>query len=608
MSDLNQQICNRAADRIEAAVERLGPNWPGYAPTLQASTNFRHTVHRITSQRGFDGITLAFIGPKKTGKSTLASLFINSKEKRQRLQIGETSSASTTCPTWIGSRPPEHFDSEKELFIPCSPDELLALAAPGSNTPIDYAILDFPGSNERDPERQLAARTALDDAKVKILVVDRASIESAEISNYLALIGSTPVIPIVNRIRKEEDRSDLDQWEKHLRDQFPKLLPRIDIADWELVTSESNDPTKNPRDQILSAVLQTLLDRLFSLPDLFSPQTFTEAVLTEKLRHFKKEVAALAVTHLPRTHLAIEDLTQRTSTLPRESIAALLGDDQMIAAQIRSRFRALLLIRTPLILFPWRLAMSIANLIHGATDRLPLALMGSIPSLISTAHTAMKNYQDAKVFAGEVSHGLQTRVQSVCRDLMGAQLRAINHALRRDLHENTETQSLDKKFPQAELDCKIRLRGLEILQSRSTAFFQEITQKFAPNGLFAWTYGCVGFLLFWGIFAWPIYGLYRDFANAALGVSLHNQLTLSTFPSGAFSVLLTTALLALVPMGFFLLLTLALATRKSKVNACIHELRSTHEEELDRLTISHQLEVEFSEPLVDACRQLLSKK
>ncbi|MFV0416863.1 MAG: hypothetical protein ACK5NG_10920 [Chthoniobacterales bacterium] len=605
--DPSHQICNRAAERVEAAAECLGPDWPGCAPVLQASAAFRMAVQRIISQRGFEGITLAFIGPKKAGKSTLASLFITSEEKRQRLKVGEASAMATTRPTWIAARPPAHFDSETEFFIPCAPDELLPLPVSSTDVSSDYAILDFPGSNEMDPQRQQAARTALDDAKVKILVLDRASIESAEITDYLELIGASPVIPVVNRIRKEEDRNDLDQWEKQLGTRFPRLLPRIDIADWELSSDDMPGSADERREQALAEALKTILDRVASLPSLLSPQAFTEAALTEKLRHFGNEVADLALAHLPRTQLALRDLTQRTSTLPRESVYALLGDDQGIAMQIRARFRALLLARTPLILFPWRLAMSVANLIHGATDRLPLALLGSVPSLISTAHTALKNNQEAKVFAGEISHGLQLRIESVCRDLAGSQLQAINHALRSDLNENADFNSGSQESSASEIDCKVRLRGLETLQNRSTEFFQRITQKFAPDSLFAWAFGLPGFFLFWGIFAWPIYGLYRDFANAALGVSFYDQLTLSTFPSGAFSVLLTAALLALVPMGFFLLFTLAVATRRGRVQACIRELRSSHEEELDRLTKSHQLEVEFSEPRINACRLLLLK-
>lgn len=575
-------LCLRAAERIEFAADRLGDAWSGHSPVRQACREFRRACEQLATNRGFSEMTIAFVGPKKAGKSTIAGMLIESDEKRQRLKAGEKSTESTTRPTWVAAQQPSLFDSTNEEFIPCHESELASLG-------FRYALLDVPGSNERDTARRELATRALDYAVVKVLVADRRAIESGEIARYLDGTMGAPIIPVVNMIRHAEDGADFATWEENLRLRFENVLPRIEVRDWDI----GSDGEKK-RGEARTALMQRLAEALAGR----APVTLAEPQLTRKLRVFENEMAELARKHLPATATALNLLHEALSKLPAQAVKDLLGSEDLVAAHVRLRFRSILLERTPIFFFPWRLALSIANLIHGATDRLPLALLGSVPSLLTTAWAAAKNIKQAREFAEHAVSGLHTRVNTVIKDLAGPRLQAIDKALQREL-------GLEATLPRTGVSSTATLRGLDTLQTRSAELFQEVTEKFAPGTVTAWLLGFIGFSIFWSVFGWPVYGLYQDFVIAASEVLTRQKTTLDAFPAGTLSMLLTSAVLALLPMGLFLLCMLALFTRRKHAVACARALRAAHESELQRLTDTGQLEVEISEPQIDACRVLL---
>ena len=71
-------------------------------------------------------------------------------------------------------------------------------------------------------------------------------------------------------------------------------------------------------------------------------------------------------------------------------------------------------------------------------------------------------------------------------------------------------------------------------------------------------------------------------------------------------MLVASAVLAILPMGFVLLCVIEFLVRKSKVLACVTELRAVHAAEIDRLTDAGLLAVELTEPRIDATPLLLT--
>lgn len=586
--------CYSAARQIEAAADRLGPAWKGYEPTLRACRDFRAACTELAQNRGFTEVTIAFVGRKKSGKSTVASLLVADKDRIRRLKIGQGSADATAKPTWIAAHRPKSFDESTEGFIPCHQNELVSLGFP-------YALLDVPGANERDAGRQLLADRALDSAIIKVVVIRRHEIESCDVKDYLEGAAGAPIIPVINFIRHDESGSDCDAWERDLRARCPSVLPRVEIRDWRLADGEEprdQESQQAREEQIQGVARQTLVARLAEAVNGADPTDLVGPQLARKLKVFDREVTRIASTYLPATSAALEQLADELSRIPAQAVDALLGSERLLMANVRIRCRAILLERTPIFLFPWRLSMVIANLVYGATDRLPLALLGSVPSILTTAGAVAKNIKGSLEFAREARSGLQTRVATMIKEAAEPQLRAVDHALRKDLGSTEEALRVAPS-------STATLRGIDALQSKSTALLQDLTEKFAPGALSATVLGFVGFTLFWVVFGWPVLGIYQDFLVAAGEVLAGKKSAWALFPAGTGSMLFTSAVLAGLPMGLFLLGVLAYFTRSKTARECSQELRTAHAEKLNRLIGAGTIDVEITEPRIDACRVLL---
>ena len=576
-------LCTQSAEQTELAASRLGSQWPGHGPMLNACHEFRRTSKLLASNRGFSEVTIAFVGPKNAGKSTLAGMLVESEAKRARLNAGTGAAQATAKPTWVASQPPHLLAAERERFIACHESELISLGFP-------YAILDVPGFNESEPARSNLAIRALDSAAVMVLVVDRRAIESREIGQYLQGAYGAQILPVVNLIRHMGDDADFTAWEEELRAQFKNVLPRIEIRDWEV-----GEDGAERRGEAQTALVQRLSSALSGA----DPAVLAAPRLINKLSIFKNQIAVIARQHLPATAAALDDLHESLSGLPAQAVNVLLGSEHQVATSVHLRLRAILFERTPDFLFPWRITLFLANLIQGATDRLPIALVGSLPSLLTTASAAAKNIRRAREFATESVSGLRTRVEAAIKEQAGPRLQAIDDALSRDFGS-------ERALARTGINSTASLRGIETLQGRSAELFQEITGEFAPGRGWARLCGILGCLIFWAVFAWPVYGLYQDFATAAKEVVLVRQKsTLDAFPSGALPMLFTSAALALFPMSIFLLFSREILTPRGRAVECARALRARHEAEIQRMAETGQLKIEISEPRINACRVLL---
>ena len=491
-------LCLRTADRVEIAADRLGRTWPGHGSVVQACRQFRQSCEQLATNRGLPEITIAFVGPKKAGKSTLAGLLIQSEDKRPRIKTGRSAEASTTKPMWISAHPPTLLDTANEEFIPCHESEFVPLG-------FQYSILDVPGFDEGHAVRALAALRALNNAVVKVLVVDRRALDSHESIKYLGCAQGATVVPVINLIRDDEHDGDLAAFEDELRRNLTptRVLGRVEVRDY-VVTGD--------RDGTLAAASQALAERLGEAVAGQSIETLAEPQLEENLRRFTREISALAREHLPGSRDPFLELAAALQKMPVQAVEELLGTDRLVSANVRTRIRSLLLERTPIFVFPWRLALSIANLIHGATDRLPLALLGSPVSMLTTAWAAVKNVKSAHEFEEKVTSGFRSHVTGKIKSMAVSKLEAIDWALQRDLGLESN------HAPRTGITSTANLRGLETLQARSTELFHVTIEKFAPSRTLAWLLGIVGFAIFWSFFGWPVYGLYQDFRVAAVEV------------------------------------------------------------------------------------------
>ncbi len=577
--------CHRLAEDVEGDARQIGIEWKGYRSIVVECADFRRACDAVAGDRGLHATTIAFVGQKNAGKTHLLSLLVRSEERRAQLRIGAAAGQATERPAWLATKRPTGLRHELEDFIPCAAEDLEPLGIP-------YALLDVPGHDEGPLERQHAARHALDVARIKVLVIGRAELEVAEWTAYISRTDGASVIPVITKASDLPD-SDVHTFKEKLRASLPtsRVLEPIVMPDFNLEGAD--------RGAIIDATRRNLRERLVEAATNTNPEISADQELLVRQLRFREEIAALAREHLRATRQGLEPILRDLNELPQRAAAALLGEERLLAANICASLRTVLLERAPVFFFPWRLALSIANLIHGATDRLPLVLMGSVPSLLTTGWAAAKNLRDGREFRAEIEAGLRRRVESMLKDQLADRLETLGRNLDADLGRNDQstTRSAEK--------CSVRLAGLESLQAASTGVFQRVIDRAAPSRAVARSFGLLGCGIFWIILGQPLYGLYLDFYAAAQQVLDRQATSLAAFPAGTFSMLATSTLLALLPMCVILLMLVAWITRDKRVAACVADLQAEHRKEIRELENKKLLRAELSEIRIDACRRLL---
>ncbi len=584
--------CRRAAQEAEHHALQLGPDWSGSPPILDECVAFRHGCDALAENRGLNMATIAFVGPKDAGKTTLVSLLIADDKVRAALKIGYDSAHGTEKPTWVSPEPPDDLHRGQEDYIPCHESELEPLG-------FRYAILDVPGLDEGEAARSGLAIRALDQAQVKVLAIERAKLETANWQTYLAKTDGAAIVPIITHTPPPNDPQDaltdydLIKFEQALKSHLPTsaILPTIVMG--HCAWAGAN------RSAILDETRKALRERLAHALREKPVETLAEPQLIAKLQRFKREVGNLAVKYLPATKEALGPLEAELLNLPIAAVNDLLGSEKTLAANARASLRSVLLDHTPVFFFPWRLSLSIANLVHGATDRLPLALLGSPLSIITTASTVAKNLWRHHKFNEDIQTGLQHQLEARLKGLFSSRLARLERSLASDLKlgSNTKIHTQEKS--------SVRLMGLTALQTKSTESFRNIIgeKSFTPRE--ATLLGLLGCLIFWSILGQPLLGLYLDFFHAADEVLTRRAASIHSFPSDTFSMMATSTLLAVLPMTLLLLLAVTWLTRKRNTQACIEKLRAAHQQHITDMRSSGELFTELTEPQLDSCRLLL---
>ncbi len=585
------ESCLTLADTVEHQAGVLGLVRNGDAELVRLCHEFRRSCREIAGNRGIERITLAFTGPKNSGKTCLLSQFVRAEGVRKRLRVGYARAEATEKTTWVGPEPPADLRPEYEAHIHCSENEMEAIGFP-------YTLVDVPGLNEADEGRAKAARRALDNALIKVFVVAQREMEDKAVFQYLSRADGSLILPVINFVREEPSSGDVEGFRERLRTfvphaevMSPVLIPDLGLSgdgDDSRAVSSSPEMAVSLRKAIGEAAG---FSRMGDVP---------RSQLLQTLRRFQEEVSALVTAQLPASRRALDALREFERSLPRETLGHLLEPESVFRAGVRQRLRTVFLQRTPYAFFPWRLVLVLANLLHGALERVPLALMGSVPSFVSSAFAAARNLRDARRFSQGVQGGIRDYVESAVKEKITPGMRDLEFALNREL--GTEAESSAGRSEELE----VTVTGLENLQARSSGIFQRAVETWAPSRPAAILYGLCGFLIFWGFFAWPVYGLYLDFFQAVRDTIAGGEGVSGNFPAAPFGMLGTSLLLALLPMGFFMLVTLSVLVRPGRVTECVDEIRREHDEAVAELVQSGLLTVKVEQPRLDACMYLIN--
>lgn len=580
--------CLDVANDFETALNSLGDTsqWPADHALRQRCAEFRYAARDLAEQKGLNQFAIAFIGPKNAGKTTLLSLLLRSKTIKEQLASGEGIRGTTEKIQWISSEPISDLDRRVEESVHIVPSDVAKLGC-------DYTLIDVPGANEAHPLRAAAAARALRTAHLKVLVAEARTIEDASLLDYLQDADGATILPVINQIRPGTGDQDISGFLDRLQSAIPnsRLLSPLRVPDFQLAgqTESAVDAAEALQRRLRDVVRAEHLD------ELLEPQ-----LLRMKTR-FQDEMHGELSKALPATAEAAQELQHIESHLAVDALERLLGADdrdRAVIAGLRQQLRGLFQQRSPVLFFPWRAFVGLANLLHGALEKVPLLLVGSLPSLVGSAMTAVKNVTQRREFNESRSEGLRKHAELLVKESLHPRVDHLEAAIRSDLRspQQADYDSLEVEF-----------EGLERLQSRSSELFQEVLDAQAPSRVATWITGLIGLAIFWSIFIWPFISLYKDYFNA-VNDFVSKPVDHTIFPKDSFSIIGTSFLLAVFPMLLWLVLVLSWVASRARAIACLRRLRHGHQAIIEDLNAKSILRVRARHPRLQACLKLFSKR
>lgn len=580
--------CRATARRVENAVAVLGTAWPGHKPVLEACGRFRRRCEDLATARRLDMPRVAFVGPKKAGKSTLLAGILRDEHARASIPAGSSLHTSTEKLVWIGPQQPVGMDAAVEEYLPCSEPGLPDIG-------LTCTFADVPGDNEAHPGRELAAARALELALVHVVVVGFSDRRNESIIRLMRRAGRALILPVITKVRPTDAREEL----VGLQREFSALAPEAKVL--EPVVGEDFDHAGTPegaRQRFLSALTSRLADVIAGHP--------CETLISDKLAgerdHFCLEIAELAADRLRATPLAAKRLEGALEGALIAAVGELLGSRRELRAGALWALRMTTLERTPSWCFPWRLLLSVHALFAGALDRLPLALAGSPVSLGSALLQAAQNIKAGAAFDQAASAGLRMRLSGRVHDALRGQFFLLEDALKQDF-------GAVGAAPNAmAADADLKLAGIEGLQARSRQEFEHVIETHAPSRAAAFVVAAFGAVVFWGIVCGPLASLYEELARGVRAVWSGESGARALFPNRAGSMLITAILLALFPMGLLSLAATGWWFRRRIVERSLADLEDRHKQLCAEMIRQRELSVRIGEPLLEACLLLLSPK
>lgn len=583
--------CLETANAIETALNLLGDTseWPADRPLRQRCAEFREACRELVEQKGLTQFAVAFLGPKNAGKTSLLSLLIRNPALSAQLHQGADLAGATERILWLSSQPLQALDPSVEDRIPVERGDLVNLSC-------DYTLIDVPGANEANRERGEAARRALRNAHLKVLVVEARTMEDVAVVDYIGEADGATILPVINQIRPDLDEANIDR----LMDTFTRQLPQsrflspLRIPDFQLAGANEDEAKETARKELIER-LQSVI-RSEHLDELLVPQ------LRRMKQRFQEEMNEALLGALPATAEAARRFQASEDVLAAQALEKLLGEpenDRAVIAGLRQQLRADYQQRTPVLLVPWRLFVGVANLLHGALEKVPLLLAGSLPSLVTSAMTAVKNVARDREFTQKRDEGLRQHAELLVKECLKPQVEQLEAAIRSDLRHRTPSQKHE--------DLEVELEGLDLLQSRSSALFQRVLGEHSPHRGATLITGLVGTLVFWSLFIWPCLSLYQDYFQAIHGF-VSDSPTRAEFPTESFAMLGTSFLLALLPMLLWLLVVLSWVASRSRAKDCLTGLREGHKVLIDELSEQQRLRARLRHPHLQACLRLFPRE
>ena len=576
----------------------------------QALLGQQHLTHQITewcnqyklqcdsivSSRGVSLTSIAVVGAKGQGKTWIARQMILDRQVAKTLPSGVLSREATTHVHWVGPIVPESLDSNRELYHPCRSEAMLDLGRP-------YMLLDTPGITDDDLQAAKIAKEAMSLSPVKLLVVRRDQLRSAvssQLANFTEGAICIPVITCIplndlekgisNQNWSESLQRDLDTFCDAMRSSAPKtkFLESIIVLDFEADGDETKVGLAFARD------LQLRL-RKESLDDIAATRSNRLSAATDRLRH---RIGQMLDSQLPQLSAAVRKLHSEADALPGQAIEAVLGSRVVLQSAVRGRLRAQMIADTGMIWFPYRSVLTILGLTHGAWDRLLMSLSGSVPSIFGTFAAWARNVQLSRKINWEMHEGIRDRLNRQIEDRLEPVQAQFHRAVTRMHGTNQEIKT-------ASTSPKIRLSGVEELQTRARSVFEWSVDRHQMSWITLQIIALVGTTIFWVLMAGPIVSIYRQYLSASYLTLTSAVSSVDTFPHPSPALLMTSVLLSLIPMLIYAMVVLSWNQRRSKINQIAESAYTEEMKLVDELKRSGVIALHYDDPLLEHAEFLI---
>lgn len=588
------------ATRIEEASLALIGRGVVHDQILELCAHFRSQCDAIMNSRGSDLPSIAIVGAKGQGKTWIARQFLKNTGVATLLPSGVLSSEATTKMYWVGPHVPEGLDNNKEVYLPCQSESMLALGQ-------HYMLLDTPGLTDDDRDAARIAKEAMSLSPIKLLVVRRDQLRGAIIGSLALFTEGAICVPIVNCVPTDEVvdwnseadpapkellAKDLETFKMSLQRLAPetRFLAPILVEDWESTGDEARASRR------LQAEIHSRLASE-SLETLAATRANRIAAAEQRLR---AKVSAVLHTQIPALAQAMRRLQSEAESVPGQALEAVLGSPTILQAAIRSRMRAHFVTETGLIWFPYRTIVTILGVTSGAWDRLLLSFAGSVPSIFGTFLAWAKNMRAANDAHRELNEGIRQRIEQQLQD----RLEPAQAAFYRSVSRMGGEKGIAKEHPE---QTRLRLTGIEELQSQARSTFEWCVDRAQPSRWSLQIAGLLGSLLFWGMLLGPVFAVYKHylFASAEALTLKSTSPSLESFHLNP-SLLFTSLLLSLFPLLIYSMIVFSLFQRSTKVKRISQQVIAEEHKLLESLKQNGVVRLYFDDPLLDHAEFLVN--
>lgn len=615
----NSELANRQPDpggvflqRVRgASLNVLGDGDVGRL-VISLCDNHEEARRNVVRDRTPGAIPIAVVGPTGQGKSWLIRQFFHSPQVVEAIRSGNRLDEATERLVWVGPVPPADLDYRYETFLYCDPVHQVGLG-------FSYLMVDTPGATDDRSAIAQIARKALSLAGILILVVRRDQLRSGKLADLAVLSEGAIVIPVINAIR-EHDASlpaDIDEFTNRIRHAAPgsELAAAVCVDDFAIAGRDEA--------AVAQELVMQLVERITTqIARTGGPESRQGCRLSALDARFREQLAGLLADRLPGLTLAVERLREVADALPSEIAESLVGGGPNLRAAIRTRLRASLLADTSSLWFPYRSLLGLLSITSGVWDRLVLSLTGSLPSLIGTAWTGMKNIVSDASHAGELRDGLRRRASALVSDRLGPPIARFHAELKRlraggtgvgftnsqlgSARDLRPTEGVTAVLGGPREEVPADLAGIDALQEASRQIVDEQIERVAVSRSRTVIFCAIGTAAFWLLMSGPIVALYRGYFDASFASLWHLSGDLEAFPRPDLSLLLTSLLLSILPPAIFAMLVMTWAQGRSRVDAAEAAITQAHRVVIQRMQRDRVLRLRWSDPLLADAEFLLA--